>query len=108
MLNIITHCLQHFGTITMIFTLEYFHNNTYCSMEFCYLRNCGFQAAYCGLIFLFEDWQQQEEQMDEHSMVLRESEPCHMNTWLWVAHSSEEGEVHFVLEDDILDAVSII
>lgn len=49
----------------------------------------------------------QEELMDENYITLREAEQCHMNTWLWVVHSSEKGEAHFILEEDILDAVSI-
>lgn len=95
----------------MIFTLEYFHNDTFCSMDLCLYEfsregKCNWQEAYCSPIFLFKDWVE-EELMNKNSIMLREAEQCRMNTWLWVVHSIEEGEAHFVLGDDILDAVSI-
>ena len=92
----------------MIFTLEYFNTDTFCSMDLCLYdnsRRCRLQKAYCSPIVLFED-EMQEELVDENYITLRETEKCRMNTWLWVVHSSDEGEAHFALENDILDAVS--
>lgn len=94
----------------MLFTLKYFNINTYCSVDFCLYeqsseRKCSLQEASCSPIFLFEDGMQ-EDLVDGNYISLREAEKCRMNTWLWVVHSSDEGEAHFILEEDILAAVS--
>ena len=97
----------------MSFTLEYFDQDTFCSMDLCLYegsgaeRKCSRQEAYCSPIFLFKNWPIQEEMMAENHVILREAELCRVNTWLWVVYSSNEGETHFVLEKDILAAVSI-
>ena len=86
--------------------------NTYCSMDLCLHEQssenkCSLQEASCSPIFLFEDGMQ-EELVDGNYISLREAEKCRMNTWLWVVHSSDEGEAHFIFEEDILAAVSIL
>lgn len=75
-----------------------------CLYELSGERRCSWQEAYCSPIFLFEDWVQ--EQLMKDNIMLREAEQCRTNTWLWVVHSSEIGEVHFILDEDILQAVS--
>lgn len=42
--------------------------------------------------------------VDNTSMV----EPCAANTWLWVVDTAEEGEAHFLVENNILNNVSTI
>lgn len=34
-------------------------------------------------------------------------EPCAPNAWLWVVDTSEEGEVHFVVGNNIINNVSL-
>lgn len=95
----------------MTFALEYFNKDTFCSVDICLNETfsrkrklCNWKEIYCSPIILFED----SHREDDNHVILREAEQCRTNTWLWVVHSSGEGEAHFVLERDILDAVSII
>ena len=96
----------------MSFALEYFDQDTFCSMDFCLYeslgaeRKCSQQEVYCSPIFLFNNSLQEETMIDNY-VVLKDAELCRVNTWLWVVYSSKEGEAHFVLEKDILAAVSI-
>lgn len=96
----------------MSFTLEYYDQDTFCSMDLCLYegsgaeRKCSQQKSYCSPIVLFNN-SIQEEMMAENYVILREAELCHVNRWVWVVYSSREGEAHFILEKDILAAVSI-
>ena len=91
----------------MIFTLEHFNQNTFCSMDLCLYQanmNCIWQEnAYCSPVFLFKA-NVQEKAMAENNVVLREAK-CRVNTWSWVIYNSKEAEAHFLLADDIIAAV---
>ena len=40
-------------------------------------------------------------------MKMDDSEPCPSSKWLWITHSSNEGEAHFLIRDDVATAVSV-
>ena len=96
----------------MIFTLEYYDQDTFCSMNLCLYegsgaeRKCSRQESYCSPIVLFNN-SIQEETVAENYVTLKEAELCHVNTWVWVVYGSREGEAHFILGKDILAAVSV-
>ena len=47
--------------------------------------------------------------VDYHNNNITENitEPCAPNTWLWILDSSEIGEAHFVVGNNIINNVSI-
>ena len=97
----------------MSFTLEYYNQDTFCSTDLCLYeglgakRKCSRQESYCSPIILFKNSIQEEMMVENNYVILREAELCRINTWVWVVYSGREGEAHFILEKNILAAVSI-
>jgi len=47
------------------------------------------------------DTMMEEEMMDD-------SQPCPSSKWLWITHSTSEGEAHFLIGDDVATAVCVV
>ena len=106
--------LQHVA-VTIKFEVENVSNNSMCTLKICH-NKFSFELCvfYCDFYWLIP-----AEPTKAVPTILPDTvdnitdyidnitEPCAPNTWLWILDSSEEGEAHFVVGNNIIDNVSI-
>ena len=126
------NCLFQYVDITLLFSLQHVRDDTFCSLELCVGEGSGDNcSSHCGITIHNTSPESADEygtsESDSYSdsenglksdtddenedtmmeMKMDDSEPCPSSKWLWITHSSNEGEAHFLIRDDVATAVSV-
>ena len=100
--------------------MKHAFNNSLCHLKICYYKISSEECLiHCKFRWLFPETttdlrnntltnnatvSEDDVLVADHDGNTRE--PCVPNTWLWVVSSSEEGEAHFIVGNNIIDNVS--
>ena len=126
-------CLFQYVDITLQFLLQQVPDAMFCSLGLCMGEVLGDNcSSHCGItisnvnyipslesdtssengvseldLYPADEESDDIETSESNDTMIEDSEPCPSSKWLWVAHSVNEGEAHFLIRDDIATAVSV-
>ncbi|XP_065887444.1 uncharacterized protein [Dysidea avara] len=124
--------IQPYVDITLQFLLQQVPDAMFCSLGLCMGEVLGDNcSSHCGItisnvnyipslesdtssengvseldLYPADEESDDIETSESNDTMIEDSEPCPSSKWLWVAHSVNEGEAHFLIRDDIATAMT--